>query len=50
MGAEAESMTLRDGVGPNTESLVQRRLPASLAATLRDSARCLVLPNLPESE
>jgi len=49
-GAKAEMSVRREGLGPNTESLVHSRLPASLAATLRDSARWRALPNLPESE
>ena len=50
MGAAADRRTLREELGPKTESLVQSRLPASLAETLRDRARWRVLPNLPESE
>ena len=45
-----DSSSRSEGVGLMTDSLVQRRLPASLAATLLDRARCRVLPNLPEAE
>ena len=34
----------------DTETRVQNRLPASLAATLRERARWFVSPNLLESE
>ena len=50
IGAAAESKTRSDELGPSTESLVQSRLPASLAATLRDNARWRLPPDLPESE
>ena len=50
MEATRESVWRINGVWAEPEARVQKRLPASLAATLRESARCFESPNLLESE
>ena len=50
MGATKESVWRINGVWVEPATRVQKRLPVSLAATLRESARCFESPNLLESE
>ena len=49
-GAMRERRKRIFGVGLITASRVQKRLPVSLAAIVRERARCLLSPNLLEFE